>query len=192
MAPCLVADVLVEAAPIRLGLEAEHIVGEERPDEHVVHGQRGQHFRRGEGDVQEEAHGLPRSHAPQLLSERDQVVVVHPDQVARLEQRLQGVREALVDPDVALVVVAVEAGEVGAVVKERPQGTVREAVVVLLVVLVRQVRGGRGEAAAIELPGGDARAVGNLAAPAEPQPAGLLEGVEQRHREPAGQRLPSR
>ena len=40
VAPCLVADVLVEAAPIRLGLEAEHVVGEQRPDEHVVHRQR--------------------------------------------------------------------------------------------------------------------------------------------------------
>ena len=139
----------------------------------------------GKGDVQEEAHGLPRPHAAQLLAECDQVVVVHPEQVVRLEQGLQRVREALVDPDVALVVVAFEAGEVGAVVKERPQGAVREAVVVLLVVLVRQVHGRRGEAAMIDLPGRDAGAVGDLAAPAEPQPAGLLEGVEQRHRKPA-------
>ena len=127
---------------------------------------------------------MPRPHAAQFLAEGDQVIVVHPEQVVRLEQGLQGVREALADPDVALVVVAIEAGEVGAVVKERPQGAVREAVVVLLVVLVRQVRGRRGESAAIESLGRDAGAVGDLAAPAEPQPAGLLEGVEQRHREP--------
>ena len=183
--PRLARDVLEEAAAVGLGLEAEYVVGEEGAHEQVVHGQRSEHFRGGKGDVQEEPHRLPCAHAAQLLAESDQVVVVYPQQVVGLEQRVEGMGEALVDPDAALVVVAVEAGKVDAVVKERPQGAVREAVVVLLVVLARQVRGSRGEAAAIDLPGGDAGVVGDLAAPPEPQPARLLEGVEQCHRESA-------
>ena len=178
-------DVLEEAMAVRLGLEAEHVVGEERPDEQVVHRQRDQHFRGREGDVQEESHRLPGAHAAQLLAERDQVVVVHPQQVVGLEQGLQRVGEALVDPDVALVIVPVEAGEVDAIVKERPQRAVREAVVVLLVVLAREIRRGRGDAAALDLPRGDAGVAGDLAAPPEPQPTRFLERVEQRHRESA-------
>ena len=90
----LVLDVVEEAVPVRLGLEADHVVGEQRADEHVVRRQRGEDFPSRERNVEEEAHRVVAPHAPQLLAARDEVVVVDPDVVARGQQGQKGVGES--------------------------------------------------------------------------------------------------
>ena len=50
----------------------------------AVDGQRAQRLDVRERDVQEEADRLPRAEFAQVLRERDQVIVVHPDQVVGL------------------------------------------------------------------------------------------------------------
>ena len=75
----------------------------------------------------------------QLLAERDQVIVVHPDQVVGLDQRRDRLGEALVDPLVAAGEAAVIFGQVDPVVEERPQGAVGVAVIIFVDVLLLEV-----------------------------------------------------
>ena len=75
----------------------------------------------------------------QLLAERDQMVIVDPDQIVGLDQRRDRLGEALVDPLVAGAEAAVIFGEVDPVVEERPQGAVGIAVIIFVDVLLFEV-----------------------------------------------------
>ena len=93
--------------------------------------------------------------------------------------------KALVDLDVALVVLAVERREVDPVVEQGPERGVGEAVVVVVVVRRREVEGRDRQLAAILQPRCPAFRLGDLAAPPEPHPATSPQRIEQRDRQTA-------
>ena len=109
-------------------------------------GQGGEHLVRRPGDVQEEADPVLHAQLAQLPGQRDQVVVVHPDQVVGLDQRRQRLGEPPVHPLVALAIGPVVGGQVGAVVEQRPQRLVGVAVVVFVEVGLLEVDDGGGHA----------------------------------------------
>ena len=117
----LALDIMAEALQPFLGLEADQVVGEHRADQPLVEGQRHQQPARRPGDVEEEADPVLHAALAQLLAERDQMIIVDPDQVVRLDQRRDRLGEALVDPLVAAAEAAVIFGQVDPVVEERPQ-----------------------------------------------------------------------
>ena len=97
----LVAHVVLEVLHVLLGLEADQVVGEQRAHQpFVLRDGRDDDLRR-QRDVQEEADALRAAHRAQLGGQRDQVVVVHPDDVVLLQQRHQLAREELVHAPVA-------------------------------------------------------------------------------------------
>ena len=89
---------LRQIAGVRLGLRAHELVGAERLQQPLRLRQRLEQRRRRERDVQEEAEPNLFDACPQQLAQRDQVVIVHPDKIARPQQRRQRIGEQLRSP----------------------------------------------------------------------------------------------
>src|SRR3546814_19137869 len=68
----------------------------------------------------------------QPFAERQEMIVLHPDEILFLDERDEAVRELLVDPLIAASELGFIFGEVDAVVKERPQRPVRIAIVIFV------------------------------------------------------------
>ena len=76
------------------GVEPHQVVGAQRAKQFLGARQCLKQRRRDEGRVQEEADAVAHAQLPQRLGQRDQVIIVHPDQVVRPQQRRQGGGEA--------------------------------------------------------------------------------------------------
>jgi hypothetical protein len=120
LAARLVDDVIKEGAQIVRRLKADHVIGRHRPHQFCVRGKRGQDFHCREGCVQEKTNPLGHVACPQFVAQRDQVVVVHPDQVIALEQGNQLFGELPVDLKIARRVLLAERSQVEPVMKQRP------------------------------------------------------------------------
>ena len=141
----------------------------------------------GTGMCRKKPIGFSTPSARSSSAERDQVIVVHPDDVVGLQQRLERAREALVDVDVALVVAGLELREVEPVVKHRPQHGVGIAEVVLVVLCGLERQGRDWSAAGLGEVGRGAQllaAVPDLAAPAEPEAVCARARCRPRRRRP--------
>ncbi len=175
-----------ERVAIGFGLKTEHVVGQHGLQHLAVHRQRAQHFDVGKRDVQEQPDGLRRSRLAQLLRQREQVVVVHPDEIAGFEQRQQQARVALVHALVGLVLRVVVTEAVHEVVKQRPQGAVAEAEIEVAVLGLVHVEGCERDSILAHHGWFVAGDIGGFTIPAEPQSAPRLHGGQQSHREPTG------
>ena len=140
-------------------------------------------------NVQKESDALLAAERAQFGGQRDEVVVMHPDHVIVVQQRLELSREKLIHAAVTCEMAGVEIRQIQSVMKHRPQHAVGIAFVVALVVAAIQIDRGQRDLA------GTARvqltfAIGcvvfrDVAAPAEPQPTGLLQRISQCHGEAA-------
>ncbi len=175
-----------EVAPVGVGLEADHIIGEHRPHDVVARRQGGEDLRRTKRDVQEEADLALEAALAQLRAHVEEVVVVDPDEVVLLQHRRQTRREALVDRAIDPIRLPIELGKVQTVVQQRPQRPVGVAVVEALEFLVVHVDGGQRDGA-LDLGHHFAeRALGRgVAAPAEPQAAAPPQRVGQADGQPS-------
>jgi hypothetical protein len=119
--PVGLADhVVEERLHVAVGLEAHDIVGEQRAHQGPVLGQGDDKLRRRPGDVEKEAHLPPGAQPLQLRAQRDQVVVLDPDQVARLQQRRERLGEQAVHPVVSDAEAAVVGDKIRPVMAQRP------------------------------------------------------------------------
>jgi hypothetical protein len=184
--PDHVGDGRAEALEILLRLEAHEVVGQQVADQFVVHGQRPQRLDVRERNVQEEPERLADAALPQVPPERDEVVVVHPNEIVVAQQRLQAIREQAIDALIGGVVRVRVVQRAHEVVEQRPQGAVAEPAIVGLVILERQVDRGERDVLPVHQRGRSGHAVHGLAAPAEPQAALRLHGGEDAHGESAG------
>ena len=99
-------------------------------------------------------------------------------------------RQPVVDPHIAEIVAAIEARQVQPIVQQRPQGAVREAVVVLVDVPFGQVDG-RDRQVVLNVERGPGRALfRRFPAPAEPYAAGFPERGKHRDRKAADDGFP--
>jgi hypothetical protein len=78
-------EVTAEIEGIVAGLEADEIVFAKRWNETLVVRQRSKYFRRRARDVKEKADAVLVPTLAQCLSERNQVIVMHPNEVIRPE-----------------------------------------------------------------------------------------------------------
>ncbi len=92
-------------------------------------GQRRQNLARREGDVQEISDRAGEAGRPDLAAERNEMVVVHPDQIVGLQKRREACAHALVDAPEPFGETAIIAGEIHAVVEHGPKRLIGEAVV---------------------------------------------------------------
>ena len=116
----LADDVALEMLNVLIGLQPDQIKGEERPHKPLVLRDGRHDFLRRQRDVQEEAHALLAAHGAQFSRQRNQVVVVNPDDVVRLKHRHQLAREQLVDAPVSADETCIEVRQIEPVMEHRP------------------------------------------------------------------------
>lgn len=180
-------DVIDERLLVAFGLQADDVVRAHELHQLFMRRHGPQHLGRREGNVQEEADRVLHAELAQAVRERQQVIVVHPDDVVGLHERAQLLRERAVHAQIAGIFLAIEAREIAAIVKYRPQRGIREAAIVLVVVAAGQADGRIGHVA-VPLDHGLLGRAGDLAVPAEPDAARLLQRVEHADRQPARRR----
>ena len=94
-------QIVAEAVEVRLGLKPDEIVGAQPFGDVVVVRQHAQQFGGRERRVQEEADRLRRIQPAQFLAERDQMVVMDPDEILRRQHRRQSARKHPIDAQIA-------------------------------------------------------------------------------------------
>ena len=148
---------------------------------------RAQHIRRGERNMQEKPDRIAHPLGPQRRGQRDQVIVMHPHQVARLDQQRQLPRQPLIHRAIHPRVPPIEPHPLRHRVQQRPQHPVGEVVVVAIMLLAGEVHGRIIHRPRTLDPRLRTRRLGrNRPRPAEPQPAALLHQPIQRHRQSPG------
>ena len=121
-----------EVARVGRALEADDVGAEEALDDLGAPRQLREDAVCRERNVVEETDREVGSELAQHLGHELQLVVLHPDRAVGRGHRGGALREALVDPHVGLPPLAVVRGRRDHVVVERPEGVVRESLVVVL------------------------------------------------------------
>src|SRR3546814_6542371 len=78
-------------------LEADHVIVEHRLDQSLVKGKLDEQAGRRPGDVEEEADPVAKAVRAKSLAQRQEMIILHPKQLVRLDQRDQAVRELPVE-----------------------------------------------------------------------------------------------
>jgi hypothetical protein len=89
--------------------------------------------------VEEEPDAVGKAHLAQEQRHRNEMVVVDPDRVVRLQQRREPPGEGLVHAQISGGVFPREAGEIEPVVAHGPEAAVGEPEIVFVEVLLRQI-----------------------------------------------------
>jgi hypothetical protein len=125
-------EVADEISGIAIGLEAHHVILQQQRDELLVVRHRGKDLRRRHRDVQKKTDPVGVAAPSQRVRDRDQVIVVHPDQVVLPDYFFELGREMIIDPEISAEIPTRELGEIKPVMQNRPQHAVGEAVVIFL------------------------------------------------------------
>ncbi len=167
-------------------MKADDVVGAQAAQQVLVSGHRTKCLVARERHVQEKADRVGDTRVTQLRRERDQVVVVHPDDVIGLQERCQPGRKGGIDAPIALEVFRVVPDEIQQVVADRPEHLVAVTVVVLLEVTLVEVDRRIVDLAALDDLCLAGAAVRELATPAEPHTAMVAQGREHADRQTTG------
>src|SRR3546814_5161544 len=97
---------------------------EHRGDEPLVMRERNEEAGRRPGNVEEQPDAIPHAVRAKPFAERQEMIILHPDDVLLLDQRIKAVRELLVDAFITAAELILIFRKIDAVVKERPQGAV--------------------------------------------------------------------
>ena len=177
---------VAEVLQVVMGVEGNRVGAEQTREQLGPARQQPEHVRRREGSVEEEGDLGVRGCFTNEAGQQHQVIVVDPDQIARLEVFQHHVAKPLVGLDVGIPVGRIELEPRRELVEQRPQGLVGIALVEAVVDL-------RGEihlsAIVVAQPPGQHRVVlavvvdGSFSRAADPQPVHLthhrIEGTDQ-------------
>ena len=176
-----------EVLRAELTLEPEQVGTEQALHDLLAPRDAGEQLVGRERDVVEEADPHVGALVAEHLRHELQVIVVDPHHRVRRRDLRQRVGEAPVHPHVGLPLPFVVAGLTDRVVVQRPQGVVRETLVVGLDIVGREHHGVQLDAVGLERRG----VVVRDTRPPDPRPAALAQEREQRPHETAGAGLPS-
>ncbi len=140
------AQTVEESHTIRFRLETQQIVFAQHLEQLFMRRQRVENFRRWERNVQEEANAVINALLTQRSSERQQMIIVDPQGVVRLNQRLQALCQHLVDAAVTVPGFALELHQIETVVERGPDYGIGELTVVEIVIVLAQRQRGVGDA----------------------------------------------
>src|SRR3546814_15705691 len=101
---------------------------EHRGDEPLVMRERNEEAGRRPGNVEEQPDAIPHAVRAKPFAERQEMIILHPDDVLLLDQRIKAVRELLVDALITAAEPIPIFRKNDAVVKKRAQGAVGIAV----------------------------------------------------------------
>ena len=181
----LVLRIMKEGIEPVLRLETHHVVREERFDQFAMMGQRQQQPGRRPGDMEEKPEPVGDALAPQFPPQRDQMIVMHPDEIVVLQQRQQGLGEAAVRALIAALEFPRKFGEVDPVMEQRPERAVRIAVIIFVDILRLQIDRRGGDAFGPLKIDMAAEILRLPARPAEPDAAALAQRGGKGDRQPA-------
>src|SRR5688572_24891825 len=182
----------MEGREIALGLESEHVVAGEVANQFRVRRQDAQRFDVRKRNVQKESNRYSDAELAQSRAQRNQVIVVNPDEIVGPQQGQKLARKLSVDVLVCIALLRTKAELAGHVVKYRPQGAIRETVVVALEFLATKLHRDVGDAIAhlnIRL---SRLTISQLAVPSEPHPAAVSQCGQDSDCETAGGHVPPR
>ena len=180
--PCQPLD---KAAHVAAGLESDDVITRQHIEDQAVSGQGTQHIDIRERDMQEQADGILDAGLAQLAGQRDQVIVVGPDDVVSLQHRAQLAREQRIDPLIGVTEAPLVVEEVEHVMAQRPQTAVGIAVVIILEFGLIDIDRGVAHLAASDHGRIRGFAAAGLAAPSEPHAALFAQSGEQPYRQAA-------
>ena len=135
------AEEVQHVAHVALRVQPNQIVGVEPIDELPVARHRHKGLRRWNGDMEKEANPTFDAVRAQVTTERKEVVVLHPDRVIGFHVLGDHLRQPLVHVLVGLLVAGPDRQKVGTSVKQGPQNRVRVALVIVLLLFLRQIEG---------------------------------------------------
>ena len=147
--------------------------------------QPGQNLRRGKRNVQEKPDPVAVTTAAQGVRNGDQVVVMDPDQIIILDDFLELGRETIIDPEISAEIPGREPSEVQPVMQDWPQYPICKAAVIFLKILLGQIRDCIFDVLMPDRARFQLVRRRDLATPAEPDPALVLERWPQYDFEPA-------
>ena len=104
-----------------MGLESDKVIGAERARDFAMLGDRDQSLGGTDRDMQKKSDRVLDPVFAQLKCQREQVVVVNPDDVGRFDERSEMRSELLVHRDVARIISRFELREIETVMKDGPQ-----------------------------------------------------------------------
>src|SRR5262249_40397645 len=119
------------------------------------------------------------------VRDRDQVIVVNPDQIIILDDLFELGGEMIVDPEIAAEVAARKLCQVQPIMENRPQHPIGETVIVFLELVLRQVGDDVFDVLVSDGSRPQLLLRANLSAPSDPNAAIALQRRPQRHFEPA-------
>ena len=149
-----------------------------------MHGEREQDIGGWPGNMQEEADACPHSALAQASRQRNEVVIVDPDDVVWSQKGGDAIGEPFVDRLVADACVALVLGQVEAVVEQRPQRRIGIAFVIVGYLCGTEIDGGEGNAVLCGEGGLVRRRLCGFARPAKPQASAALQRAEKRTGQP--------
>ena len=177
-------DGVEEVVDVAGTMEADQVAGQQAAQDLAVVRESAVDVEGREGDVEEERDPGGGPSPPDDLGAEREVIVVDPDEVVLLRLGEDRLGEALVDGFVGAPVVAVVARALGQRVEERPEDTVRVAVVEAL-----DLGGAERDRAQVVARIGDLDRLARLqlcAGPADPRPAAALHRRRQRGDQSSG------
>jgi len=138
--------------------------------------------------VEEKPDPVGMASPPQGVGDRDQVIVVDPDQIVIRDDFLEFGRKVIVDPEISAEVPPRKLGEVQPIMQDRPQHPIGETVIVFLKLVFSQV--GDDVFDVLVLDGSRSELVlrSDFPAPAKPHASVVLQRRPQRNLKPAGAR----
>ena len=178
-----------KSVAVLVGLESGDIIGAQRFDQALVTRQGDHDFRRRKRRVQEKADAIVDAELAQCASERDEMIILYPNQIIRLDQRREHGSEAAVDREISLRGVAAIFDQPQPEMEERPKRGIRIAGVIEFVLGRRESCQCIGDIAAREGTRLGRHRLLDLAAPSEPQAAIRLQRLAYRNGESAGTSL---
>ncbi len=139
---CQLGQAINERHAIVFGLEAQQIVVAQHFQQLFVRRQRVENLWRRERNVQEEADAVSNAQLAQRGSKRQQMIIVDPQNIVRLNQRLQAASQLFIDVTVTFPGFALELHQIETVMEGGPDYRVGElAVVKIVFVLIKRERG---------------------------------------------------
>src|SRR5690554_901001 len=174
----MASGVIDKGLGIALGLKADQVVLAKCQHQLAVPRDGPQHRRAGEGNVQEETDAVVQALFAAGLSQRDEMVIVHPKAVRGLGQRRQQGSKPLVDFDIALVVFPVVLAKVNTVMKCGPQDAIGKPPIVAVVIALGQRYGAEVDVIYGLGDGRRGRLARYMAAPAQPDAARLAQRIK--------------
>jgi hypothetical protein len=181
-------EIIFQCTQVARRLQADEVVAGQRFQQLAVLGQHDQQRGRRQRRVQKKADAVLYPPLAEHRGHGNQMIVVHPHDIVRLQQRDQVIGKPRVGAHIAVQMAALIIDHVQAKMQQRPQRAVGESRVKLVVILTRKVERGVVDRLVADLV--EPFVAGYLAAPAEPQAAVLLQRGLHGRGQPAGRGFP--